>query len=147
MLGETASLAGWGIVPVRVVVGLVFVVHGGQKLFVFGLGGTAGFMGQVGIPAPALAAVVVTAVELLGGLALILGLFTRVVAVLVAIDMLVAIAVVHLRAGFFVPKGVEFVLTLLAASVTLAMVGAGAASLDAVLERRSAPPAPSQRAA
>src|SRR2546430_15634399 len=69
--------ANWGLVPLRLVVGLVFIVHGGQKLFVFGLGGAAGFMAKVGIPWPFLAAVVVIAVEILGGLALILGLGTR----------------------------------------------------------------------
>src|SRR5438093_35861 len=59
--------ANWGLVPLRLVVGLVFIVHGGQKLFVFGLGGAAGFMAKVGIPWPFLAAVVVIAVEIPGG--------------------------------------------------------------------------------
>src|SRR5256885_15848190 len=63
--------ANWGLVPLRLVVGLVFIVHGGQKLFVFGVGGAAGFMAKVGIPWPFLAAVVVIAVGILGGLALI----------------------------------------------------------------------------
>src|SRR2546428_13253399 len=57
----------WGLVPLRLVVGLVFAVHGAQKLFVFGLGGAAGFMAKVGIPLPSVAAVVVMAVEILGG--------------------------------------------------------------------------------
>ncbi len=129
---------GWGITVLRVVVGIVFLVHGGQKLFVFGFGGVAGFMGQVGIPAPMLAAVVVTAVELLGGLALLLGLFTRWVAVPLAINMLVAILVVHLKAGFFLPNGYEFALTLLGANVALALLGSGEASVDGVLEKRRA---------
>src|SRR3989442_14031089 len=64
----------WGLVPLRLVIGLVFAVHGAQKLFVFGLGGAAGFMAKWGIPLPSVAAVVVMAVEILGGLALILGL-------------------------------------------------------------------------
>src|SRR5439155_970912 len=76
--------ANWGLVPLRLVVGLVFIVHGGQKLFVFGLGGAAGFMAKVGIPWPFLAAVVVIAVEILGGLALVLGLGTRLAAALLA---------------------------------------------------------------
>src|SRR3989475_11883711 len=90
----------WGLVPRRLVVGLVFIVHGGQKLFVFGVGGAAGFMAKVGIPWPFLAAVVVIAVEILGGLALILGLGTRLAAALLAIDMVVAVLAVRLAAGF-----------------------------------------------
>jgi putative oxidoreductase len=119
----------------RVVVGIVFLVHGGQKLFVFGLGGTAGFFGKVGIPLPMLAAVIVTAVELLGGIALVLGLLTRLAGFLLAIDMFVAILTVHLTAGFFLPKGVEFALTLLAAAVALALAGPGEASLGRVLRK------------
>src|SRR5256885_15505332 len=69
--------ANWGLVPLRLVVGLVFIVHGGQKLFVFGLGGAAGFMAKVGIPWPFLAAVVVIAVEILGGVGVIPGVGTR----------------------------------------------------------------------
>src|SRR2546426_5140915 len=91
--------ATWGLVPLRLVVGLVFIVHGGQKLFVFGLGGAAGFMAKVGIPWPFLAAVIVIAVEILGGLALILGLGTRLAAALPAIDMVVAILALPLAAG------------------------------------------------
>src|SRR2546428_11487022 len=83
--------ANWGLVPLRLVVGLVFIVHGGQKLFVFGVGGAAGFMAKVGIPWPFLAAVVVIAGEILGGLALILGLGTRLAAALPAICMGVAL--------------------------------------------------------
>jgi putative oxidoreductase len=127
---------GWGITFLRVVVGIVFVMHGGQKLFSYGMSGTAGFMSQVGIPAPWLAAVVVTAVEFLGGLALLFGLLTRVAALLLAMDMLVAILTVTLPKGFFLPQGYEFTLTLLAATVALVLTGPGKASLDAVLATR-----------
>jgi putative oxidoreductase len=127
---------GWGLTILRVVVGIVFVMHGGQKLFSYGVSGTAGFMSQVGIPAPWLAAVVVTAVEFLGGLALLLGLLTRVAALLLAIDMLVAILTVNLPRGFFLPQGYEFTLTLLAATMALVLTGPGKASVDAVLATR-----------
>lgn len=132
------QLQGWGITTLRVVVGIVFLAHGGQKLFVWGFGGVAGFLGQVGIPAPMLAAVVVTLVELLGGLALLLGLFTRWAAIPLAINMVVAILTVHLRAGFFLPDGFEFALTLLAANVALILLGSGEASVDRLLEKRAA---------
>jgi putative oxidoreductase len=52
--------------------------------------------------------------------------------------MLVGIVTVHLRAGFFLPDGYEFALTLLAANVALAMLGSGEASLGRLLERRGA---------
>jgi putative oxidoreductase len=113
-------------------------MHGGQKLFVWGFGGVAAFMGQVGIPAPMLAAVVVTLVEFVGGLAFLLGLFTRWFAIPLAIDMLVAIFAVHLRGGFFLPNGYEFALTLLAANMALAWLGSGEVSVDNLLAGRQA---------
>jgi uncharacterized membrane protein YphA (DoxX/SURF4 family) len=97
----------WGLLLLRAVVGLVFVVHGGQKLFGFGLAGTAGFLGSLGIPLPTIAAAGLIAAELLGGLALLLGAWTRIAALLLAADMLVAMLTVHLRGGFFVPDGVR----------------------------------------
>jgi putative oxidoreductase len=120
----------WGLLVLRAVVGVVFVVHGGQKLFAFGLAGTAGFLGSLGIPLPTVAAVGLIAVELLGGLALLLGAGTRAAAALLAADMLVAMLTVHLRGGFFVPEGVEFVLTLFGACLALVGLGAGPWSVD-----------------
>ena len=121
---------GWGVLPLRLVLGLVFVAHGAQKLFGFGLAGTAGFLGSLGVPLPTVAAAGLITVELLGGVALILGAWTRIVAALLAADMLVAILTVHLRAGFFVPDGVEFVLTLLGGCLALVGLGAGPCSVD-----------------
>jgi putative oxidoreductase len=123
----------------RLVVGLVFVIHGGQKLFVFGFGGVIGFFTKIGIPLPVIAAPVVTIVEFFGGLALIAGVVTRVAAILIACDMVGAILFVHLKAGFFGPNGFEYPLTLLAAAVCLALAGAGAYSVDAALEGRRVP--------
>jgi len=136
MTPETESrLQAWGTAILRVGVGVVFLVHGAQKLFVIGMPGVAGFLGSLGVPLPMLSAIVVSGVELLGGLALLLGLFTRWAAAPLAIDMAVALFTVHLRGGFYVPKGFEFVLTLLAACLALACLGSGAPSLDAALAR------------
>lgn len=131
MLGRLiAPLAGMGLLPLRLVVGLVFLVHGGQKLFVFGLGGTAGFFGQIGIQQALFWAVVVTFAELLGGLALIFGLLSRYAALILAVDMIVGIGTVHLPKGFFLPGGYEFALTLLGGCLTLVLTGPGPLAVD-----------------
>ncbi|MBI3791063.1 MAG: DoxX family protein [Gemmatimonadetes bacterium] len=127
----------WGLVPLRLVVGAVFLAHGGQKLFVFGLAGTSDIMGKIGIPIPMVAAAVVIATELLGGLAIVLGGLTRVAATLLAIDMAVAILAARLQGGFFTPYGYEFELTLFGACLSLAALGAGGVSLDALRDRGS----------
>jgi putative oxidoreductase len=120
----------------RVVVGVVFLMHGGQKLFVLGIQGVAGFMEHLHIPLPMAAAVVLTAVEFLGGAALVVGLFTRWAASLIAFDMAMAILLVKWSGGFFNPSGFEYELTLLTASLVLALAGPGAASVDGALTKR-----------
>jgi putative oxidoreductase len=130
----------WGMVPLRAVVGLVFLMHGYMKLFTMGLAATTGMFEHMGIPLPQVSAAVVITVELLGGVALILGLFTRWAAAALAIDMAVAVLLVKLPGGFFAPQGVEFELTLCAAALTLALVGAGGVSLDAARRSRSTVP-------
>ncbi len=135
---QTTKVQGWGLAILRVVVGIVFFVHGFQKLFLMGFGGVADMMGGFGVPASGLFAVVVTLVELLGGIALILGSATRLAAVLLAVDMLVATLMVHLPNGFSVQNsGYEFTLVLLATSVALAVAGPGEAALDRLLAART----------
>jgi putative oxidoreductase len=123
----------------RVLVGVVFLVHGGQKLFVFGFGGVQGAFGQMGIPAAGITGPLVALVEFFGGLALVAGLLTRLAGLGLAVTMLGAITFVHFAAGFFAPKGYEYPLTLLAATVAFALAGAGRFSLDhAIATRRAA---------
>ena len=128
-----SRLQRFGLLPLRLAVGLVFLMHGGQKFFVFGLAGTADILGKLHIPVPTLAAVIVIAAELLGGLAIIVGLFARWAGLALAIEMLVAIPVARIAGGFFAPYGFEFEFTLLGACLTFAMLGSGGASLERVL--------------
>jgi putative oxidoreductase len=133
-------LRGWGPTILRVMVGFIFLAHGSQKLFGQGFDGVASMMEGLGVPAPALAAVALVLTEVVGGAALILGLFTRLSAVPLAFSMLVATVLVHLPNGFFSSSGgIEFTLLLTVACVALALTGPGKASLDRVLARRGVP--------
>jgi len=132
--------------PLRILLGIGFMVHGAPK--VFSAAGHAGFVGmlqQIGIPLPGLMAWVVGIVEFLGGIALVIGFFTVEATVLLAIDMLVALFKVHLSAGFsfinitgmtpegtpqFGMPGTEVNLLYLAGLVALFIGGPGPLSVD-----------------
>jgi putative oxidoreductase len=129
MLSKLKEFNGWGLLVLRVVMGVIFIVHGYPKLF--GLAGTSAFFGALGIPAPYLAAVVVGLLEFGGGILLILGLFTRWLSVGFAINMLVALFLVHLKNGFSIGNGgYEFVLLLFAGAIALLFNGAGEWQLE-----------------
>jgi putative oxidoreductase len=128
-----------GIAIVRIIVGIIFAAHGYQKFFVYGMDGAIGAFTQMGVPAPNITAPLVAVVELGGGIALILGLLTRLAAFALAIDMFVAVVLVRLKGGFFMPNGAEFEILLCLASVALVISGAGALSVDEAIARRRFP--------
>jgi putative oxidoreductase len=133
-----ASNAGWAPLALRIPVGIIFVAHGAQKLFGafggYGLEGTGQFMASLGLTPGYLMALLAGSAEFFGGLALLLGLLVRPAAAALAVAMLVAILSVHIGHGLFMANnGYEFGLSLLAASVSLLISGAGRLSLDAQL--------------
>ncbi|MFJ4223198.1 DoxX family protein [Microbacterium sp. NPDC089695] len=135
-----AATTSWGLLVLRIVVGAVFFAHGAQKIFEFTLAGTIGSFAGMGVPLPEIAAPVVAFVELIGGAMLVLGLFTRLAGVLLAVDMLVALVLVHLSAGLWVGDGgYEFVAVLGAVALALAFTGAGRFSVDRGVLRGRAP--------
>lgn len=120
----------------RLVVGVIFVAHGSQKLFTFGLAGTADAFAQGGIPLAGVIGPFVAFLEFTGGLALIFGLLTRLAAFGLGLTMVGAIIFVHLQSGFFLPDGFEFALSVLGGSAALSVMGGGSFSLDALIARR-----------
>ena len=132
-----SSAATLGLTVLRVVLGTTFLLHGWQKVTEWTVAGTQASFAQMGVPAAELAAPLAAVLELVGGLMLLLGLGTRVVAALLALTMLGALVLVHLHAGFFAADGgIELVLLLAAASVLFVLAGAGRWSLDHLVAAR-----------
>jgi len=138
-----ATWPSFAVTLVRVTLGVVFFAHGAQKVLGWwggaGLSNTVLHLGSVGVSRPA--AYAVCFVELLGGIALMLGLLTRPAALAVALVMLGAIVKVHARWGFFINwmqtpgrgHGIEADLAYLAMALACLLAGGGALSLDRVL--------------
>lgn len=133
---RNSSQKDWGIAMVRVLVGLIFLMHGQQKVFGFGLGAVQQMFAHMGFPASEILGPFIALLELIGGLALILGVLTRWACVLFSIEMAVAVFRVHLKNGFYLPNGYEFALTMGVTSMALAVTGPGAAALDPLIFKR-----------
>ena len=118
----------------RVVVGFLFAAHGWQKYTEWTIPGTQAAFGDMGIPLAEFAAPTVAALELVGGIALIIGILTRPIALLLTLTMAGALILVHLSNGVFVANdGYELVLLLGAAALTVALIGPGRISIDHAL--------------
>ncbi|GAB5479146.1 MAG: DoxX family protein [Marinobacter nauticus] len=136
------SNGGFAALALRVPVGLILAAHGAQKLFGwfggYGLEGTGQWLASIGLEPGYLMALLAGSAEFFGGLALVLGLLTRPAAVVAAFTMLVAIFAVHIGNGLFMANnGYEYALTLFAATVALAIQGAGRFAVDNLLQKES----------
>jgi putative oxidoreductase len=137
----TQTTATWGTVPLRLALGGIFIGHGLQK--VLGSFGGPGLAKFASFPTPFPTVMrpawlwmgVAAVSELGGGILVLLGLFTRIGAFLIAFTMIVAIVGVHWPA-FFAPAGMELPLALLGMSLALLIMGGGQASVDRMIGGR-----------
>jgi putative oxidoreductase len=133
----------WVTLVLRLVMGVGFIVHGWAKLS----RGTAGFgklLAWIGVPFPQVSAAITSCIELIGGIALLLGLWTRFTVIPLAITMLVALFTINIRYGFssiktigltpegpiFGPPGYEINLVYLAGLFVLLLLGPGKWSVE-----------------
>ena len=139
-------MARYAPVVIRLVLGIIFVAHGGQKVFGWwdgpGFSGTIAAFAKQGMPAPLTVLVMIG--EFFGGLGVLVGCLTRLAAFGPAIVMLGAILLVHAQNGFFMNwfnapgrgHGIECNLAYLAMAVSLMLTGAGPLSVDALFGGR-----------
>ena len=130
------------LTTLRLVLGVVFFAHGGQKMLGwfggYGFHGTMGFFTHMGMPAAVAFLIICT--EFFGGLGLIVGFLTRIAALGIGVEMIGAIFLVHLPNGFFMNwagtqkgEGYEYHLLAIAVAAILLLRGAGAYSVDRAL--------------
>ena len=134
-----AATLGTGLLLARLILGVLMVAHGGQKLFGwlggYGLAGTAGFFEQLGFRPGRLFVVTASLSEVVSGVLIALGLFGPVGPALLLSVMIVAAISVHWKNGVFATaNGIELPLLYAAGAVALGFTGPGPFSLDAVLQ-------------
>jgi putative oxidoreductase len=135
-LSPMNRLAEFAPLVVRLIAGIIMAAHGLQKLQA-GPANFGGLLAQLGVPLPTLMGYVVTLVEILGGILLIAGLFSRLAALLLTIDLVVAILLVKVNVGLIAPPqqgaGAELDLALIAGFLVILFAGPGSLSLDRML--------------
>jgi putative oxidoreductase len=137
-----------GLVVLRLALGIIFIAHGAQKLFGWfggqGLEATVTGFGSMGIPTAL--SYVAAFTEFFGGIAVIIGLLSRLASLGLAINMLVAMALVHAKNGFFMNSpggaGIEFTLALFAMALTILIAGPGRIAISDAESRPFRHPSP-----
>lgn len=128
----------FGLLIIRVVIGVLFIGHGAQKLFGwfggYGLKGTGGWFDSIGMKPGVTLALFAGLAELLGGILFVLGLLTPLAAILIAGTMAMAIIKVHAPNGLWATaNGYEYNLTVLTVAIGISLIGPGQYALDAFL--------------
>ncbi|MGG5253654.1 DoxX family protein [Neobacillus sp. SM06] len=128
----------FGLLLIRLVIGVLFVGHGAQKLFGwfggYGLKGTGGWFESIGMKPGVTMALFAGLAELIGGLLFALGLLTPLAGIIIAGTMVIAIVKVHGANGLWATSnGYEYNLTLLAIALGVALIGPGEYALDTFL--------------
>ena len=119
---------------VRVIIGFNLFMHGWQKVTSFGVAGVSGYMAKLGLEPATGFAVVAMLLETIGAICIIIGLFTRVFAAALAIEMLIALLFAHIAGGvFFNNGGTEYVLLLGVVLFAIAVRGGGPYSVDRMI--------------
>ncbi|WP_394139403.1 DoxX family protein [Cytobacillus oceanisediminis] len=127
-----------GLLLIRLVIGILFIGHGAQKLFGwfggYGLKGTGGWFDSIGMKPGVTMALLAGLAELIGGILFALGLLTPLAGIMIAGTMVMAIVKVHFSNGLWATSnGYEYNLTLLAVAMGVVLTGPGLYSLDAFL--------------
>ena len=129
-----SPLKEYSLLPIRIALGWIFIAHGGQKLFGWwggmGLEGFAGFLNSLGVHPAMLWAFLSAGAEFFGGLMILFGVYARWGALLITIDMIVAVATVHWSHGFFIMnQGYEYNVAILGMTLCILYSGSGRFSI------------------
>lgn len=135
----TPELFNYALLLLRVSIGICFIVHALGKLGIVGPGNMQGFeswLKSLNVPYPAVQARAAMLFELLGGILLTLGLFTRIGALMLIATMIIASLIGHKGGGYLItnnPPGNEYTINLAVVNAAIFLLGPGAFSLDILI--------------
>jgi len=134
LAGFYASWRDIAYTAMRVIIGYILLMHGWLKVGTFGLAGVSGLMAKSGLEPAAAFAVAAMFLETVGAICIIVGLFTRFFVAALAIELLIGLLAVHLKAGFSVSNGgYEYILLLGIVMLAIAIRGGGPYSVDRLI--------------